>query len=133
MEKVILLTAEEAADFEQQWLLPKEEERKIFKGRCACKGQVRGRARIVLGVEDFNKVEDGDIIVVRNTSPDYVPILKSVSAIIAEDGGITAHVAVISREMKIPTVVGILHAPLLFKDGDMVEVDADRGIITISE
>jgi phosphohistidine swiveling domain-containing protein len=102
-----------------------------FKGRTACAGKVSGRAKIVHSPKDFHKVNKGDILVVMNTGPDFVPILSRVAAIVAEEGGITAHVSVISREMKIPCVVGISHISKEIKDDDWLEVDASQGIIKI--
>lgn len=70
-------------------------------------------------------------LVVSNTTPDYVPIIRKATAIVAEEGGITAHVSVISREFEIPCVVGVPHVTQILKDGDMVEVDANTGIVKI--
>jgi phosphohistidine swiveling domain-containing protein len=102
-----------------------------FKGRIACMGIVSGSAKIVHSPKDFNKVNKGDILVVMNTGPDFVPILSRVGAIVAEEGGITAHVSVISREMKIPCVVGIPRVSREIKNGDLLEVDANKGIVKI--
>lgn len=76
-------------------------------GRVAYKGKVVGRARIILGSRDFHKFKKGDILVAVNTSPDYTPLVREASGIIAEEGGITAHVSVISREFKVPCIVGV--------------------------
>ena len=102
-----------------------------FTGRTACNGKANGRAKIVHSPKDFHKVNKGDILVVMNTGPDFVPILSRIGAIVAEEGGITAHVSVISREMKIPCVVGISHVSKEIKDNDWVEVDANQGIVKI--
>jgi pyruvate,water dikinase len=61
------------------------------------------------------------------TSPDFIPILKKVSAIITDEGGITCHAAIVSRELKIPCIVGTKIATKVLKDGDVVEVDAQKG------
>ncbi|MFA6514408.1 MAG: PEP-utilizing enzyme [Patescibacteria group bacterium] len=102
-----------------------------FTGRTACKGSAIGKAKIVHSPKDFHKVNKGDILVVMNTGPDFVPILSRVGAIVAEEGGITAHVSVISREMKIPCVVGLSHVSKEIKDDDWLEVDANQGIVKI--
>jgi pyruvate,water dikinase len=128
--KEIVLTGNDAEQFEELYL--KSDQRITeFKGRIACKGKVEGVARIVLGPADFNKLQEGEILVTTNTSPDFVPILKKAKAIIAEDGGITAHVSVVSREFGIPCIVGIYHISRIIKDGDPVEVDAEKGIVRI--
>lgn len=122
---------DKARSFEKRFLNIVETSDRELKGRTACRGNKKGLARVVLGSDDFHKVKNGDILVVGNTTPDYVVILGKVSAIVAEEGGITAHVSVISREMNIPAVVGIPNATIKIKDCDEVEVDADKGIVRI--
>ncbi|MBI4262181.1 hypothetical protein HY624_01500 [Candidatus Uhrbacteria bacterium] len=100
-----------------------------WHGRAASPGHVRGTARVVLNVNDFHKVKRGDILVCLNTSPEFMPVLRKVAGIIGEEGGITAHVSVVSRELGIPCVVAINGATLHLKDGDWVDLDAARGII----
>lgn len=110
--------------------LPAESKRE-FSGRAASAGKALGRAAVVRDAGDFSKVRQGDVLVVMNTSPDFLPLFKKISGIVAEEGGLTAHVSVVSREFRIPCVVGIRHAVDMFRDGDLVEVDAERGVVTI--
>lgn len=124
-------TGSEAAELERHFLHVEAENSTEFKGRPACKGKAQGKVVVVLSPDDFAKVNSGDIIVVQNTSPDFVPVLSKVAAIVAEEGGITAHVSVISREMKVPAVVGISGVTKRLKDGDNVVVDATAGIVTV--
>jgi phosphohistidine swiveling domain-containing protein len=122
----------EAADiFEARYLTLVQDGQKNFKGRSACKGHVTAIAKVVLNNDDFKKINQGDILVVMNTSPDFVPVLGKSSAIVAEEGGITSHVSVISRELNIPCVVGIPRITQAIKDGDLVEVDANKGVVKI--
>ena len=72
----------------------------------------------------------GNILLAPNTRPEYVPIMKLAGAIISEEGGITCHSAIVSRELKIPCIVGVQGACDQLKDGDLVEVNATKGIIT---
>jgi pyruvate,water dikinase len=65
------------------------------------------------------------------TNPDYVPYMKIAAAIVTDEGGTTCHAAIASRELKVPCVVGTRIATKILKDGDVVEVDADNGIIRI--
>jgi pyruvate,water dikinase len=65
------------------------------------------------------------------TRPEYVPLMKKAAGIITDEGGITCHAAIVSRELKIPCVIGTKIATKVLKDGDMVEVDADKGIVKI--
>ena len=78
--------------------------------------------------ENFN---DGDILVTGMTRPEFVPLMKRSAAIITDEGGITCHAAIISRELGIPCIIGTKVATQVLKDGDMVEVDADKGIVRI--
>ena len=128
-----IFNGREADEFENSYIKTKESVAKEFKGRIACKGKVTGRVAVVKGHEDFHKLKQGGVLVVMNTSPDYVPILKKASAIVAEEGGLTAHVSVISREFGIPCLVGIHHITQYLKDNDLVEVDAHSGFVRILE
>ncbi|MFH1187691.1 MAG: PEP-utilizing enzyme [bacterium] len=100
-------------------------------GMTAYKGFVRGTAKIVKSKNDFHKFKKGEILVAPNTRPEYVPIIKIASAIISEEGGITCHSAIVSRELKIPCIVGVQGIISALKDGDLVEVDANKGIVKI--
>lgn len=102
---------------------------KEFQGRVASLGKASGRVSVIHGVNDLPKFKRGHVLVVNNTTPDFVPILKRAVAIVAEEGGITAHVSVVSRELGIPCVVGIEGATRIFRNGDRVEVDAYKGIV----
>jgi pyruvate,water dikinase len=73
----------------------------------------------------------GDIMVAHTTFPSLVPAMKKASAIITDDGGITCHAAIVSRELKTPCVVGTKIATKVLHDGDLVEVDASLGTIKI--
>ena len=74
----------------------------------------------------------GDIIITPMTTPDMMLALNLASAIVTDEGGVTCHAAIISRELKKPCVIGTKIATKYIKDGDMVEVDADNGIVKIS-
>ena len=73
----------------------------------------------------------GDILVSIATDPDIVPAMKKAAAFITEQGGVTSHAAIVAREMKKPCVIGTKIATKVLKDGDLVEVDATRGIVKI--
>jgi len=125
--QMIILTGKDAARFEKEYIEESRDETTIT-GRSACRGMAKGIVRVVHSQADFGKLRKGDILVVINTGPDFVPVLHKVSAIIAEEGGITAHVSVISRELGIPCIVGAINATSIFKDGELVEVDAEKGV-----
>lgn len=75
--------------------------------------------------------EEGEILVAISTNPDIIPLMKKAGAIVTDEGGIMCHASIISRELKIPCIVGTKNATRALKDGDMVEVDANTGIIKI--
>lgn len=100
------------------------------RGLSAYSGKTIGEVVCVKGIDDFkikNVVEK--IFVSVDTIIDYVPYLKKVKAIVTDGGGLTSHPAIVAREFKIPCVVGTKIATRIFKDGDMVEVDANLGVV----
>jgi len=103
----------------------------IIKGICACMGNAKGIAKIIKKIEDGCKLNKGDILVTPMTTVDFTPIMEKASAIVTDDGGITCHAAIISREMNIPCVIGTRIATEVLNDGDYIEVNADKGIVTI--
>ncbi|MBU0472166.1 MAG: hypothetical protein KKF65_06055, partial [Nanoarchaeota archaeon] len=127
--EISVLVGAEADKFQERYVSKFYSYKNEFKGRVASKGYAKGKAKIVLKDTDFSKLKQGDILVVISTGPDYVPIMKKSAAIIAEEGSITSHVSVISREFRIPCIVGVDYITNILKDGDLVEVDADKGII----
>lgn len=99
------------------------------KGVTASPGIVRGTVRVVQNLKDLPKVRRGDILVASMTTPDFVPAMERAAAFVTDEGGITRHAAIVSREMNKPCVIGTKVATKVFKDGDKVEVDATRGIV----
>ncbi len=100
-----------------------------LKGLPAYPGVVKGRARLVLRQRDFPSFRQGEILLAPNTRPEYVPIMKKASAIVTEEGGITSHAAIVSRELSIPAVVGVQGVLDVIRDGDRIEVDANSGTV----
>jgi phosphohistidine swiveling domain-containing protein len=95
---------------------------------------VRAKVIIIRDKKDLSKKTKnikGKILVAIQTTPHYVPYLNDVKAIITDEGGITCHAAIISRELKIPCIVGTKIATQVLKDGDEVEVDATRAIVKV--
>lgn len=92
-------------------------------------GKARGRVRIIKSTNDLQTLRAGQILVANFTTPEYVPAIKRAAAIITDDGGITSHAAIISRELGKPCVTGTKIATQVLKDGDRVEVDATKGIV----
>lgn len=104
---------------------------KILKGTPAAKGKTKGRARIILGSKDFSKFLKEEVLVAEMTRPDFLPLMKIAKAIITDEGGLTCHAAIVSRELGVPCIVGAKIATQVLKDGDLVEVDADKGVVKI--
>ncbi len=100
-----------------------------WKCRGGCSGRVTGTVKIVRTVHDIIKVEDGDVLVATVTHPDYIIAMRRAVAIVTDEGGALSHAAIVSREMGIPCVVGTGTATRALKNGDMVSVDANRGIV----
>lgn len=102
---------------------------KEIKGQIASKGLVRGTVRICLFSTEINKIKKGDILVTAMTTPDFVPAMRRAAAIVTDEGGITSHAAIIARELHKPCIIGAKVAAKLLHDGDLVEVDANHGVI----
>lgn len=100
-----------------------------LSGRPVSGGMVQGKVKIVRTQHDFCKMKRGDILVAPNTRPEYLPIMKIAGAIISVEGGLTCHTAIVARELKIPAVIGVQGAMSALKDGQLVEVDADKGVV----
>lgn len=106
---------------------------KTIKGTIAFKGVAKGEVKMVFSKADLPKVKKGDILVSRTTMPDYTPAMEIAAAFITEEGGITSHAAIIARELKKPCIVATGNCTKVLKDGDIVEVDAENGIVKIIE
>lgn len=98
-------------------------------GSVSYKGCVQGRVCIVNTSSEMSKFKKGDILVSINTSPSLMPIIHKCAAIVADEGGIMSHAAIVAREFKIPCITATKIATKIFKNGDMVEVDANKGIV----
>jgi phosphohistidine swiveling domain-containing protein len=103
----------------------------LIKGEIGNKGKIIGKIHIILRRDQFDEFKDGEILVTGMTRPEFVPLMKKASAIITDEGGITCHAAIVSRELDIPCIIGTKIATQVLKDGYLVEVDADEGIVRI--
>lgn len=100
-----------------------------LRGNVAQTGLVKGRVKIVMSVRDIPKVQKGDILVTYMTSPNFLPAMKLASGFVTDEGGLTCHAAIVAREMGKPCIIGTKIATKIFKDNDVVEVNANTGII----
>lgn len=108
-----------------------EKGQKELKGQVACRGKITGIVRIVLDPHDDKGFQSGDILVTSMTRPEFVPLMKRAGAVVTNEGGVTCHAAIVSRELNIPCIIGTKIATRFLKNGDIVEVDAEKGIVTI--
>ena len=104
---------------------------KELTGMPSYSGRVQGIVKIINTFKDAKKMMRGNILVSQATSPDLLPAMKQATAIVTNEGGITSHAAIVSRELKIPCIVGTKIATKILHDGDLVEVDADMGVVKI--
>ena len=125
------ITVLEGEDFERviREADKKDDEVAEFSGNVANKGHARGAARIIRSVDDFKRFDKGDIVVSSMTTTDFTPYLHKAGAIVTDEGGITCHAAIVSRELGIPCIIGTKLATKVLKDGDKVDVDADNGVV----
>ncbi|MBI2129103.1 hypothetical protein HYU07_02590 [Candidatus Woesearchaeota archaeon] len=121
------------SSFSEEPILKERKNQKAdyVEGIVACKGNVKGAVKIVLKVSEIDKVKQGDILVTQMTFPAFAPAMAKASAFVTDEGGLTCHAAIVAREMNKPCIIGTKIATKTFKDGDLVEVDANRGVVKI--
>jgi pyruvate,water dikinase len=102
-----------------------------FEGIPCGAGLATGRAKVVLSLDEADKLDKGDILVAPYTNPGWTPLFSLVGGIVMEEGGLLSHGAVVARECGIPTVLQIPQATRRFHDGQLLRVDGDRGIVEI--
>jgi len=104
-----------------------------LRGTIASLGFAKGQVKIVITREDQKKMKKGDILVSTMTTPRLMEAVKLAGAIVTDEGGLTAHAAIVAREFRIPCIVGTRFATQLLNDGDLIEVDANKGTLKILE
>ncbi len=104
-----------------------------LKGMTAVRGKITGKACVYRWGDDISKkqkiIQDNPILIAGQTRPAMMPIIRQAKGIVTDEGGVTSHAAIVSRELGIPSVIGTIYATQVFKDGDLVELDADNGIV----
>ncbi len=105
----------------------------LIQGFGASPGVGSGVARVILDVKELYKLKNGEVLVTKMTTPDFVPAMKRASAIVTDEGGITCHAAIVSRELGVPCIVGTEKATKILKDGEMITVDAGSGVVLEGE
>ena len=128
---IVITDSKKVYDFIERTTNKAAENIKEIKGIAASKGFAKGRAKVILNPSEFDKMKKGDILVTSMTTPEFVPLMQKSAAVITDIGGLLSHAAIIARELKKPCIIGTKIATKVLKDGDLVEVDADKGIVKI--
>ena len=102
-----------------------------LKGTTAYKGLAKGIARIVLDPFKVKRFDKGDILITGMTRPEFLSLMKKASAFVTDAGGLLSHAAIVARELKKPCILATENASKVIKDGDLVKVDANNGIVRI--
>lgn len=100
-----------------------------LKGTIAYHGKATGKVRIVLNPRQVKNFNVGDILVTGMTRPEFLPLIKKAAAFVTDAGGLLSHAAIVAREFKKPCLIATETATKVFKDGDMIEVDAHKGVV----
>lgn len=100
-----------------------------IRGLIAQSGKVRGKVTIIKTYHDLKKVQIGDILVANTTHPNYLPAMQKAVGFVTNEGGVISHAAIVAREMKKPCIVGTKIATKVLQNGDIVEIDAEKGIV----
>jgi pyruvate,water dikinase len=106
-----------------------QDETGVIKGVPASSGVRRGRVKLVRGMAEFTKMTRGDILVCRSSNVSWIPLFTIAAAVVTDVGGSLSHAAVVAREFGVPAVVGCGVAIETLRDGQLVEVDGDRGTV----
>lgn len=129
--KRFCFTGKQAREFIKNNIKKEKIIRNVSKilGTVAFKGMAKGKVKIINSPDEMIKMSDNDILISASTSPNLMPAIRKAKAIITNEGGLTCHAAIVSREFKIPCIIGTKIATKVLKDGDKVEVDANKGIV----
>ncbi len=130
-KKIICISGHEIKNALIKLELIKEESKADLRGTPASKGIAKGKVAIVKGVKDLPNVQKGDILVAITTHPDYVPAMQKAVAIVTDEGGVTSHAAIVSRELGIPCIVGTKTATNILQNGDFIEANGNTGLARI--
>lgn len=106
-------------------------DRTVVKGVAASLGKARGHARLIKSMDDFGRLQKGDILVAPTTTPMYNVILPLLAGIVTDRGGLLSHPAIVSREYGFPGIVGTKDATSRIPDGALIEIDGTAGTVTV--
>jgi L-ascorbate metabolism protein UlaG (beta-lactamase superfamily)/phosphohistidine swiveling domain-containing protein len=125
----LFLFGKEAEKYVDKLLPTKNEDIRELKGQIASRGKVTGKVKLIIKECDIGEIKKGNILVTSMTNPEMILGMEKAAAIVTDEGGLLCHAAIVSREIGKPCIVGTEKASLVFKNGDLVEVDAEKGIV----
>jgi len=99
----------------------------LIEGLPASPGIASGVVKIIYSLDELSKIKKGDVLVTKMTNPDMVVTMQKSVAVVTDEGGMTAHAAIVSREMGLPCIVGTMKATSALKENQLVTVDATNG------
>lgn len=123
------ITGREAEKIAAKMEIAEKNDVQEIHGQTGCPGIAKGAVKIINVMADMKKMEKGDILVAISTQPDLLPAMKKAAAFVTDQGGVTSHAAIVAREINTPCVIGTKIATKVLKDGDVVEVDATKGMV----
>ena len=103
--------------------------KQLLSGLGASPGVAVGKVALITNVEELEKCGQGDILVTTMTTPDMVPAMRRAAAIVTDEGGMTCHAAIVSRELGVPAVVGTKKGTKTLQDGAVITVDGEKGTV----
>ena len=110
---------------------PPELEGGVLRGAPGSGGRVTGTARVIARIDDLDRVQPGEILVCRSTTPPWTPVFGSITALVTDTGGVLAHGAIVAREYRIPAVMGTKIGTRVIADGQTITVDGDSGEVVL--
>jgi len=103
----------------------------IIKGLTGNAGKISGRVRVIKNKKDMGAFKKGEIVVTHMTTLEFTPLFYKAVAIVTDEGGLGCHAAIVAREFGLPCIVGTKIATKVLKNGNLVEIDADKGIVKL--
>ncbi len=110
---------------------PESADPRVINGHGASAGKITGVARVILSLDDADRLKSGEVLVCPATMPPWTPLFALASAIVTDHGGVLSHTAIVAREYRIPAVVGTKLATALIEDGQMITVDGSEGTVRL--
>jgi pyruvate,water dikinase len=110
---------------------PESADPRVINGHGASAGKVTGVARVILSLDDADRLKSGEILVCPATMPPWTPLFALASAVVTDHGGVLSHTAIVAREYRIPAVVGTKLATGLVEDGQTITVDGSEGTVRL--